>query len=142
MQAYEIQIYQNGRWEFDSYFNDRDLVLSEAERMGGSGRYSGVRVLEENYNDETNKTDCRVIFSRLAKNLGPNANWRDRVQKTPAAGGADAGVEPGGRRYVGPRSVAGPRKRGNAFLLVAVAIGLVLAGIGVIIAIRNLAGIV
>ena len=44
MQAYEIQVYHNGRWEFDSYFNDRELVMSEAERMGGSGRYSGVRV--------------------------------------------------------------------------------------------------
>ena len=140
MQAYEIQIYHNGRWEFDSYFNDRDLVLTEAERMGVSGRYSGVRVLEETYNDETNKSDCKVIFSRLAKNLGPNADWRERAQRHGPSGNADGAGEPA-RRYAGPRAAAQPRKRTNPLALIALTVGLVLAGIGIIIVIRQLAGV-
>jgi hypothetical protein len=136
VQAYEIQIYQNGRWEFDSYFNDRDLVLSEAERIGFSGRYSGVRVLEEIYNDETNKADCKVIFSRLSRPSGPNADWRERAQRT---GPAHNGDEPQ-RRYTGPRQAARPRKPANLLALVAIASGIVLVGIAAIIAIRQIAG--
>jgi len=139
-QAYEIQIYQNGRWEFDSYFSDRDLVLSEAERMGASARFSGVRVLEETHNDETNRTDCKVIFSRLAKNVGPNADWRERAQRSPS-GGAAAAVAGEPRRYAGPRFSAQPRKRANLLVLIAVASGIVLAGIAAIIVIREIAGI-
>jgi len=139
MQAFEIQVYHNGRWEFDSYFNDRDLVLSEAERIGVSGRYSGVRVLEETFNDDTNRADCKVIFSRLAKTAaGPNVDRRERPQR---AGPAASSEEPG-RRYVGPRQAAQPRKRANLFVLVAIASGIVLVGIAAIIAIREIAGII
>lgn len=134
-QAYEIQVYQNGRWEFDSYFNDRDLVLSEAERIGFAGRYSGVRVLEETYNDETNKADCKVIFSRLSKMAGPNGDWRERAQRSSSAGGSEPD-----RRYNGPRQAAQPRKPANLLVLVAIASGIVLVGIAAIIVIRQLAG--
>lgn len=135
MQAYEIQVYQNGRWEFDSYFNDRDLVLSEAERIGFAGRYSGVRVLEETYNDETNKADCKVIFSRLSKVSGPNSDWRERAQRSNSNGGGETE-----RRYAGPRQAAQPRKPANLLALVAIASGIVLIGIAAIIAIRQIAG--
>jgi hypothetical protein len=139
MQAYEIQVYQNGRWEFDSYFNDRDLVLSEAERIGVSGRYSGVRVLEETYNDDTNRSDCKVIFSRLAKTAtGPMPDRRDRPHRT----GASIGYDESGRRYAGPRQAAQPRKSTNLLVLVAIAAGIVLVGIAAIIAIRQIAGMI
>jgi hypothetical protein len=137
MQAYEIQVYQNGRWEFDSYFNDRDLVLSEAERIGFSGRYSGVRVLEETYHDETNKADCKVIFSRLSKISGPNSDWRERAQRSGPGHGGSSDPE---RRYTGPRQAAQPRKPANLLALVAIASGIVLVGIAAIIAIRQIAG--
>lgn len=142
MQAYEIQVYHNGRWEFDSYFNDRDLVLSEAERMGVSGRYAGVRVLEESYNDETNKSDCKVIFSRLSKMAGPNSDWRERAQRQPAASASGDGAIDATRRPAGGRGPARPRKGLNLFGLVAVAVILVLTGIAAIIVIRELAGAV
>ena len=38
MKTYELQVYQNGAWKFDSYFDQRDMVLSEAERIDQFGQ--------------------------------------------------------------------------------------------------------
>jgi hypothetical protein len=133
--AYEIQVYQNGKWEFDSYFDDRDLVISEAERLDGAGRYSGVRVVEEIYSEETNKSETRVIFSRLKK---APARRAASPPLTVGAARGDPEVQP---RYTGPRSAPAKRKGAHPMLLIAVALGIVLLGIGAIIVIRQLAGV-
>lgn len=136
--AYELQVYQNGKWEFDSYFDDRDLVLSEAERIEGAGRYSGVRVLEEVYSEETNRTETRVIFSRLKKAPG---SMPPRSSGPPLTVGAARGEGEMRSRYPRSRPQSAPHKGTSPLLLVAMAIGIVLLGIGAIIAIRQLAGV-
>ncbi len=62
MRAYEIHTFQSGRWKIDSVFDDKELALFEAQRMDGSGRYSGVRVVEEAFNDRDRKIRARTIF--------------------------------------------------------------------------------
>ncbi len=62
MRAYEIHTFQNGRWKIDSVFDDKELAMFEAQRMDGSGRYSGVRVVEEAFNDRDRKIRARTIF--------------------------------------------------------------------------------
>ena len=62
MKAFEIHTYQGGKWKIDSVFDDRDLALFEAHRMDGSGRYSGVRVVEEIFVEQTQETKSRTIF--------------------------------------------------------------------------------
>ena len=46
MNTYELQVYQNGGWQFDSYYDSKDLVLSEAEitkaREGSSGERNSM----------------------------------------------------------------------------------------------------
>jgi hypothetical protein len=49
--TFEVQIYKRGIWHVESFFDDRALVLSEAERLYETGRHAGVRVLQENYDD-------------------------------------------------------------------------------------------
>ncbi len=61
MDTYELQVYQNGGWQFDSYYDDRDLVLSEAERIDAAGRYLGVRVREERFNEERESSSYKTI---------------------------------------------------------------------------------
>lgn len=62
MRAFEIQVYNGGRWNIDSIFDDRDLAVHEAKRMDTSGRYVGVRVVEETYDEEQDHTSTRTIF--------------------------------------------------------------------------------
>ena len=62
MRAFEIHIYQGGRWNIDSIFDDRGLAMHEAQRMDRSGRYVGIRVVEEVFNEDTEETSSRTIF--------------------------------------------------------------------------------
>ena len=62
IKAFEIHTYQGGKWKIDSVFDDRGLALFEAHRMDQSGRYSGIRVVEEIYVEATQETKTRTIY--------------------------------------------------------------------------------
>lgn len=62
MRAYEIQTYNSGRWKIDAVFDDRSLAMFEAKRMDDGNRFSGVRVVEETFDESTQKTATRTIF--------------------------------------------------------------------------------
>lgn len=69
MKAFEIHTYQSGKWKIDSVFDDRDLAMFEAQRMDESGRYTGIRVVEEIYVEATQETKTRTIYrgSKIAE---------------------------------------------------------------------------
>ncbi len=76
----------------DSVFNDRDLALFEAQRMDLARRYSGVRLIEETFDEETQQSSIRTIFrgKRDAQtNPSPESrtNGQHRVGKTAPGGG-------------------------------------------------------
>ena len=60
--AYEIHTFAGGKWKVDSVFDDRDLALFEASRIEGSGRHTGVRVVEEEFDESTQRTRVRTIY--------------------------------------------------------------------------------
>lgn len=62
MVVYEIHTYRDGAWKIDSIFDDRDLAVLEAHRMERTLRYSGVRVIEETYDQATDRTVTRTIY--------------------------------------------------------------------------------
>jgi hypothetical protein len=72
MKAFEIHTYQSGKWKIDSVFDDRDLAMFEAQRMDESGRYTGIRVVEEIYVEATQETKTRTIY-RGSKIAAANA---------------------------------------------------------------------
>lgn len=72
MKAFEIHTYQSGKWKIDSVFDDRDLAMFEAQRMEESGRYTGIRVVEEVYVEATQETKTRTIY-RGSKIAAANA---------------------------------------------------------------------
>lgn len=69
MKAFEIHTYQSGKWKINSVFDDRDLAMFEAQRMDSSGRYTGIRVVEEIYVVSTRETKTRTIYrgSKIAE---------------------------------------------------------------------------
>ncbi|HYM30324.1 MAG TPA: hypothetical protein VEU47_03430, partial [Candidatus Cybelea sp.] len=83
MVAFELQTYQGGVWKIDSMFDDRDLAMMEAQRLGKSDRFAAVRLVEEVYNTETQNTTSRIIF-RASRTQQENVQAIER-KKTAAA---------------------------------------------------------
>jgi hypothetical protein len=83
MVAFELQTYQGGTWKIDSMFDDRDLAVMEAQRLGKSDRYSAVRLIEEVYNPETQNTTTRTIF-RTSRLQGENEAAIERKKQVNA----------------------------------------------------------
>jgi hypothetical protein len=79
MRAFEIHTYHDGKWKIDSVFDDRELALFEARRVDEGTRYSGVRVIEEVYDEASDLTTTRTIFR------GGNADRQERARKAEAA---------------------------------------------------------
>ncbi len=91
MRSYEIQVFKAGKWEFDSYFKDRDSAMFDADQLAADARIEGVRVLKENYDETSNTATCDVIFTRLRNKNGPGdrrkkAQKQNRSQKGSSAG--------------------------------------------------------
>jgi hypothetical protein len=77
MKSFELQIYQGGEWKINSIFDDRGLVLHEARKADEGKRYTGVRVVEEIFNEDSNSATTRIIFR------GGSVDPEESVQATP-----------------------------------------------------------
>lgn len=115
----------------DSVFDDRELALFEARRVDEGSRYSGVRVIEENYDERSDRTTTRTIF------WGGNL---DRQQKAAAAKKAlrkpvrgSSAREPGKNRR--PRK---QQKKSNPLIPLLILGVLVIAGLAAMYGLQQL----
>ena len=60
--VFEIHILRDDGWKIESIYDDRELAGMEGERMGRSPRYKVVRVVEETFDEETEKASTRTIY--------------------------------------------------------------------------------
>ncbi|MCH8213818.1 MAG: hypothetical protein IIC54_07080 [Proteobacteria bacterium] len=60
--SYEVYSLREGRWNLDSVYDDRGLALDEARHLLKRRHQKGVKVVKENYDDETNKAIPTTIF--------------------------------------------------------------------------------
>lgn len=81
IQAYEIQTYKGGVWQVDSVFDDKELAVHEATSLHERGRYVGVRVVLETYNEETDEVTVRTVL-KLSKTDADDAAARGRQAET------------------------------------------------------------
>lgn len=77
LKSFEVQTYRSGKWSVDSVFDDHQLAVFEARRMDESGRFGGVRVVEETWDPNSNRTTTRTVF-RDAKYHKTNQEVLDR----------------------------------------------------------------
>ena len=89
MSSFEIQVYKSGIWNVDSYFDDRDMAISEAEGINESGRHSGVRVMQENFDENTNTSNYRVLFSKT-QSMDQGRGKSSQTKRSPATKNAAA----------------------------------------------------
>lgn len=60
--SYELYSLREGHWSLDSIYDDRSLALHEARHLFRRRHEKGVKVIKENYDDETNTSIPTTIF--------------------------------------------------------------------------------
>ena len=137
MSTFEIQVYKSGDWNVDSYFDDREIALSEAERLNESGRHAGVRILQEDYDEASNRSKCRVVFSKTRLS---DANHEWRVQANRAAMARDkGGSAKGGHARPSRRRSSAKGSSANFYIGLVVAFMVLIAGAAAMIGLQEIA---
>ncbi len=60
---FEVHSLRNGNWYIDSVYDDRDQALHVARDLFNNRHQNGIKVVQENYNDETDTSIKRTIFT-------------------------------------------------------------------------------
>jgi hypothetical protein len=138
LRAFEIHTFQGGKWKIDSVFDDRELAMLEAGRMDESGRYAGVRVIEEDFDELTQKTKIRTIFrgSKVEQSnaaaLEKNREERQETQQHKAY------VAHTVERRQAEAAAAARARKSNPYRMIGMFTAIALFGIGAAIALRYL----
>lgn len=133
MRAFEIHIYQNGKWKTDSSFDDRGLAIHEARRIDAGGRYLGVRVVEETFEEGTQQVSSRPIFR--GSRLDPVDS--DRMERTDAVR-EEATAQRRERGKPRERAVSARNKKSNPTRIVMLLMLLAACGISALIGLQYL----
>lgn len=129
LRAFEIQTYQRGRWKIDSVFDDRELALFEAKRMDASGRFSGVRVVEEDLDQRHSRIRARTIFRGTKTQAANDQHLKSRAQirKKAQLERRRRTYQDAQKRLSRQRKMR--KKQANPYRLAAIMIVLVIAGL-------------
>jgi hypothetical protein len=138
LRAYEIHTFTGGRWKIDSVFDDKELALFEATRMDESGRHAGIRVIEEDYDENTQKTKIRTIFRGSKTSDANNAALEKtkQVRQQVAQQKVQLAQENAIKQVEAVR--AEKARKSNPYRLVGIFTMIALIGIGAVIALRFL----
>ncbi len=60
--SFEVYSLREGYWNLDSVYDDRSLALHEARNLLRRRYEKGVKVVKEDYDDETNRSIPTTIF--------------------------------------------------------------------------------
>jgi hypothetical protein len=131
LKVFEIHTFRSGVWKIDSVFDDRDLAIMEADRMDRSKRFSAVRVIEETFDDETEKGNTRTIFRSTKAQHINTANQTRQKQ------GLRVAAAPPPPKFVKKKKTIGRQLVIAVFVLVAITVG----GIGVLEVLNSLTGV-
>lgn len=138
MRAYEIHTFAGGKWKIDSVFDDRDLAIFEATRMEESGRHAGVRVIEEEFDEATQKTKIRTIYRGSKLEAGNAAALERSKEVRLQVAQQKAEIAQGKERKKVAAIRAEKARQTNPFRLVTIFAAIALVGIGAVIALRFL----
>lgn len=86
LRVYELQTYRDGAWKIDSVYDDRDLAMMEADRVNRANRFSAVRLVEETFDENTERGASRTIFrASRAERANTEADIQKSVRELRAA---------------------------------------------------------
>jgi hypothetical protein len=123
MILYEIHTFRGATWKIDSVFDDKDLAVYEAQRIEKGGRFSAVRVIQETYDEETQRMGVRTIY-RSTKVDRANVELEQKRNRPLSV--------------ASPPPLPKPKKAGvSPVLLLLTLTAIVLGGIGALYLIQN-----
>ena len=138
MRAYEIHTFQQGKWKIDSIFDDRELALFEATRMDDSGRHPAIRVIEEEFDERTQKAKIRTIFrgSKIEQSNAAALEKTKEIRQQVTQQKQQIQQERVRKRTEAVR--AERRRQSNPFRLVALFASIAMVGLAAVFALRYL----
>ena len=60
--SFEIYSFKNGNWMLDSVHDDKNMAIHQGRMLVASPHHMAIRVIEESYNDESDKSVSRIIY--------------------------------------------------------------------------------
>ena len=88
--SYELLSFRGGNWVIESIYDNRDVALQEARRLLAGRHQTGVKVIEETYDADTDNTTARIVFNRQrgeekSRHRPPKEKSKTDAQAAPAA---------------------------------------------------------
>ena len=131
MRAFEIYTFKDGQWKMDSVFDDRELAVYEAKKIAGGSRYSGVKVIEENYDELTDLTTTRTLFRGGAAKTERSKKPAAKTRPAGSRAGTGAGREPRRKGRAKPQ-----KKQSNMLVPVLVLLLLLTSGVALLLGLQ------
>lgn len=88
---FELRIRAKGQWRTLGTFDDANAAIAEAIRLRRTLKYSGIRVTEESYQNNSGKFASRVVYRYSHKTRQPGAGWPGAA---PVSAGGSEGTSP------------------------------------------------
>jgi hypothetical protein len=85
--SYEVLSTRGDNWMIESVYDDREMALYEARILLDNRRLKAVKVIQETYDDEEDKTIVRTIFNeaRSAAKGKPKPETQEEPKDAPTA---------------------------------------------------------
>ncbi len=83
--SYEILAKRGDNWTLESVYGDRDVALYEARSLLKNRHLKVVKVIQETYDDETDRTISRTIFNEARGAAKAKPRAQDEAANVPAA---------------------------------------------------------
>ncbi len=83
--SYELLSFRGGNWVIESVYDLKDVALQEARRLLEGRHQTGVKVIEETYDADTDTTRARIVFSRQKGEEKPRQKSREEKSTTDSA---------------------------------------------------------
>ena len=85
--SYEVLSTRGDKWTIESVYDDREVALYEARTLLDNRHLKAVKVVQETYDDEADRTITRTIFNeaRGAAKGKPKPATQEETKDAPAA---------------------------------------------------------
>jgi hypothetical protein len=79
---FELRVRAKGQWRTLGTFDDANVAIAEAIRLRRTLKYSGIRVTEESYQNNSGKFASRVVYRYSHQTRQPGMRWPAAAQES------------------------------------------------------------
>ena len=98
--SYEVLSTRGDSWTIESVYDDRDVALYEARSLRENRHLKAVKVIQEIYDDETDRTISRTIFNEARGAAKAKAKLQAQEEAANVPAGAAVGRKTGDSDFI------------------------------------------